>query len=228
MKKTALAGLLFLICFALGEKTAHAQFSIGAGYEYTQFSLNGDRHEQPFDGFTADLGYTARFMKRMLGINLGAAYSFSTGTNGKTPIGVQTTQEQAVTIPLRMIIDLPVNDFGLIALGGAYASYGISGMHCYQLDGPDGKVTVRYDYLQNLISTDDEVTGEILDNMDLVIGESLFRRHDYGLLAGAGIRVRNSLMVSAEYRHGLCNRYKDAGEGELRRNSVNVKLSFLF
>ena len=39
MKKTALAGLLFLICFALGEKTAHAQFSIGAGYEYTQFSL---------------------------------------------------------------------------------------------------------------------------------------------------------------------------------------------
>lgn len=228
MKKVFIFAAACVLSFLASGGRAAAQFSLSAGYEYSRYAVGGETDGNPFDGFTGEVGYTARFMNRMLGVNFAAAYTFSTRNNGKTAIGTSGTQEQIVTVPLRLVVDLPVNDFGICFTGGGYAAYYLSGTDSYTMKLESSSINIIHDYLNGGIESDIDMPDFVLKDVTDIAGDSCRRRHDCGVQIGAGIRIRNAAMIGATWSRSLLNRYSDPSEGNMRREAFCFRLTFLF
>lgn len=226
--------IFFFICIAFfsAQPSAKAQFTLTAGYDRAQYSLNGENEGNPFDGFVGELGYTAKFMKGIMGVNLAANYAFRTRNNGEKSLGLlyanSSSQEQTISIPIRLLFDIPIKSFGLLFYGGGYAAYEISAIKSYDFNIDGTKTCIQYDYLNNKFSENDDVPSAITDIIANNMNTPSFKKYDYGLQVGAGVRIMNSVAMHASYNFGLCNRYADESLGELRKNYFNVKVSFMF
>lgn len=223
-----------IVLFICAQPSARAQISLTAGYDNAQYTLEDGKYGEPFDGFTGEIGYTAKFLKGILGLNMAVNYSFHTRNNGKLALGPidakSSSQEQTLSVPLRLVLDIPVSRFGLVVYGGGFASYELSAIESYDFISGDTKTTIQYDYLQGKYVNEELALSTILLTS---LGESInepssYKSYDYGLLIGGGVRVNNAVMIHASYNHGLCNRFSNENSAMLRKNCFSVKISFLF
>lgn len=233
MKRYILFALTACAMFLLGQKTADAQFMIGAGYDRMGYVLDKGSEGNPFDGFSAEIGYTAKFAKGVLGINFGVGYEFNTRRDDSFSVGDfeadVSTQEQYVSVPLRFVIDIPVSKVGIVLYAGGYASYGISGLKTYEFSfGEEGSGNVIYDYFNARINSDEIIPEPVLDAADRGLGESRYSKLEYGVQAGGGLRLGNNVLLHGLYSYGLGNRNAHDEGAKLTRRGFSVRLSFLF
>lgn len=233
MKRYFIFALTVCAMFLLGQKTADAQFMISAGYDRTQYVLDNDNDGNPFDGFSAEVSYTAKFAKGILGFNMGVGYEFNTRSDDSFSLGSLnanvSSQEQYVTVPLRFVVDIPVSKAGIVLYGGGYASYALSGLKTYEFTlGEDGSGYISYDYFNGKLDSDEIIPESVVDAINSKLGNSKYDKFEYGVQAGGGIRIGNYLLVHGLYRYGLANRNADKDNGSLTRRGFSVRVSFLF
>lgn len=214
-----------------GQKKASAQFVIGAGYDRVQFTSDGQNDGNAFDGFSAEFGHTAMFIRNIVGLHFGVGYQFSTRRDdafGLDSFAANvSTQEQMFQVPVRLVIDIPAGKkFGIVLYGGAYGAFSLSGIKTYEFSfGEEGNGNVNYDYLHNKISSDDIVPEIVVNAINASMDESRFKRYDYGVQAGLGFKLGSSVMIHGNYSYGLCDRVESGTR--VNRNAVSVKISFL-
>lgn len=233
MKRRLILALAFCLCAFLSQNKADAQFMISAGYDRMQYVLDGSNSGNPFDGFSAEIGYTARFAKGVLGVNFGVGYQFNTRRDESFSMGSLDTevssQEQYVEVPLRFMVDIPVSKMGIVLYGGGYAAYGLSGIRTYEFTlGEDGSGDISYDYFNAKLDSDEIIPESIVRIINDRIGESKYDKLEFGVQAGGGFRIGNNVLLHGLYRWGLGNRNAAKDDSILRRNGFSVKISFLF
>lgn len=233
MKKLILCAVAIAVLFTAGQKAALAQFMIGIGYDQTSYRSGDARHGNPFDGFSAEVSHTSMLAGRVLGLNFGVGYQFNTRSDDSYALGAfkanVSSQEQYVSVPLRLVLDIPVSKSGIMLMGGGYAAFGISGIKTYEFIIEDlGRAVVSYDYLNDVITSDLSVPDTVTKDITYATNGNSLGKLDYGLQAGGGFRFGNSVAFSAIYSHGLANRYGDSGKGNLTRNGLLFRIAFLF
>lgn len=233
MRKFIIFTALACVLHILGQGSARAQFMIGVGYDQTSYNTGDTRHGNPFDGFSAEVSHTSKLFGKILGLNLGVGYQFSTRSDDSYSLGAfkanVSSQEQFVSVPLRLVLDIPVSQSGIMLIAGGYAAFGISGIKTYEFMIEDlGRAVVSYDYLNDVISSDVSVPDAVtVDITSATHGDSLGKL-DYGIQAGGGLRFGNSVAFSAVYNLGLANRNGDSGKDALTRRGLSFRISFLF
>ncbi len=233
MKRYSAFVLIICTLFLLSQKKADAQFMIGAGYDRMTYVLDEGTEGNPFDGFSAEIGYTAKFAKGVLGINFGVGYEFNTRSDDSFSVGDfqadVSSQEQYVSVPLRFVIDIPVSKAGIVLYGGGYASYGLSGLKTYEFTfGEEGSGNVTYDYLNSRVDSDEIVPEPVLDAINRRLGESKYSKLEYGVQAGGGLRLGNNVLLHGLYSYGLGNRNAKDKDTKLTRRGFSARISFLF
>lgn len=231
MKKLVICAILFAASMLCGHKAA-AQFMISAGYDRTQYTLNDTRNGNPFDGFSAEVGYTAKFAKNVLGFSFGLGYQFSTRRDADLMVGdlgvSVSSQEQHLTLPLRFVIDIPMGKVGLVLYAGGYGAYALSGMKTYEFGGFDfGSVNLTYDYLRAVTDANEDIPQDIVSEISGKLDGYKMRRYDYGIQGGAGFRLGNSVMLQGLYNYGFCDRNPKGTSGRNTRGGFAVRLAFL-
>jgi len=204
---------------------AHAQLSVGAGYDYAKFSLrDGEGGKEPSDalnGFYVGADYNVRIWKG-LGIAPGVQYEFTNGTVDKES-GIKF-QEHYLNIPIDINYYFRLGSlFGIgVSLTPSF-NIGLAS----ELRQPGAGSIDLYD-IWNEIGL-----GEAGESLGV---ENPYGRFDFMLGVGLSVDLFRHIRVKARYDFGLVNRVSAigdldpdlAGAVKLNRNRLQVGVAYVF
>ena len=143
------------------------------------------------------------------------SFSSSGTANGETSTtsGTGKVTYNYIELPLNILYNIRIPIGKIFLGGGPYTAIGLSGT---------SKITTT-------TNTNGVITyGNYYSNNKLTFGNTVndIKRQDYGLGAIGGLRLKNGLMVSAGYEHGLSN-IANAGT-EVKHDVINFSIGYAF